>query len=71
MVGFSLIHIHPIFAVLGAVCAYTLMLWLVPAIVCLVSRRKRISGFDVVMMAFALLALLAVVTPDTLLASGH
>ena len=64
-------HIHPIFAVLGAVCAYKLMLWLVPAIVYLVSRRKRISGFDVVMMAFALLALLAVITPDTLFASGH
>ena len=69
MVGFSLMHIHPIFAVVGALCAYALMLWLVPATVYQLLRRKGISGFDVAMVAVALFVLLAVIAPDTLLAS--
>lgn len=71
MVGFSLMHIHPGFFVVGVLCAYATMLWLAPATVYLVLRRKGISGFDIAMVAVAVFVLLAVITPDTLLASGR
>ena len=71
MVGFSLMHIHPGFFVVGVLCAYATMLWLAPATVYLVLRRKGISGFDIAMVAVAVFVLLAVITPDTLLARGR
>ena len=69
MVGFSLAHIHPGFFVAGVLCAYTMMLWLAPTTVYLILRRKGISGFDIAMVAIAVFVLLAVITPDTLLAN--
>ena len=71
MVGFSLAHIHPMFFVLGVISAYALILWLAPALFYLAVRRKTISRVDAVMVAVALFVLAAVITPDTLLASGR
>ena len=30
MVGFSMMHIHPIFSILGFLCCFAMMLWLFP-----------------------------------------
>ena len=37
MVGFSLLHIHPLFAITGALCCYLTMLWL--------ALRRRYTPF--------------------------
>ena len=71
MVGFSLMHIHPIFFLVGVICAYALILWLAPALFYLVIHRKTISGVDAAMVTVALFVLVALITPDTLLASGR
>ena len=71
MIGFGLVHIHPMFFLVGVICAYTLILWLAPALFYLVIHRKTISGVDAAMVAVALFVLVAVITPDILFASGR
>jgi len=71
MVGFSLMHIHPGFSFLGVLCACALMLWVIPALIYLILRRKQISGLDICMVVVALFVTVAIVTPDTLFASSR
>lgn len=71
MVGFSLMHIHPGFFFVGALCAFALMLWLIPALVYLILRRNQVSGFDIGMVIVALFITVAIITPDTLFASSR
>jgi hypothetical protein len=50
---------------------YALILWLAPASLYLVVRRKTISGIDAAMVAVALFVLATFVMRDTVLASGR
>jgi hypothetical protein len=63
-VGFSLMHIHPYFAVFGSLCCYLLMLWSVPATIFLVARWKAATKMDKAMVLFSLLITAAIVLPD-------
>jgi hypothetical protein len=70
MIGFSLLHIHPMFAVLGGLCAYLLILWLVPALIYVIVRRKNISVADIVMILTGLFIAVAMAIPDTYFANA-
>jgi hypothetical protein len=67
-VGFSLMHIHPFFAIVGAVCCYLLMLWLIPSAVYVVRRRQDLSALDKGMIGCTLFVVLAITLPDTFFA---
>jgi hypothetical protein len=69
MVGFSMMHIHPIFSVLGVLCCFAIMLWLLPSAVYVVRRRRNISLIDGVMFVSSLLITVAIVLPDTFFAA--
>jgi hypothetical protein len=64
MVGFSLMHIHPGFAVLGFFSTFVLALWVLPAVAYLVIRRKDIHLLDVGMLLLALLIIASIAMPD-------
>ncbi len=68
MVGFSLWHIHPLFAIAGMLCGVALMAWLLPAIPYAIVRRKAINRADVAMIACGVFVALAIVTPDNFFA---
>ncbi len=68
MVGFSLIHIHPLFAIAGLLCSWSLMLWLLPAVIYFVIRREYAAKFDFIMCAVAVLVAIVMVIPDTFFA---
>jgi hypothetical protein len=68
MVGFSLIHIHPFFAIAGTLCACLLMLWLLPAAIFAIVRRRSIAYLDIVMILIAVFVTAAMVTPDAFFA---
>jgi hypothetical protein len=68
MVGWSLLHIHPGFAVLGFLCCLSLMAWLIPFTVYAIAHRKAMRATDVVMLACSLLVVVAIITPDTFFA---
>jgi hypothetical protein len=69
MVGFSLMHIHPGFAVFGMVCFLSLMIWLIPAACYLFLRRSDIHLLDIAMLTLALLIFGAMAVPDNFFAS--
>jgi uncharacterized membrane protein len=64
MVGFSLMHIHPAFFLIGAFCSYCLLLWLAIAIVFMVRGRRIPSMKDMLMAALCLFVLVALIVPD-------
>jgi hypothetical protein len=64
MVGFSLMHIHPVFAVFGILCCLAVMIWIVAAIPFAISRRGSISIADVGMFVCALFVTASVAVPD-------
>lgn len=68
MVGFSLMHIHPFFAVVGMVSCLAVMGWLLPAIPYVIARRKTINAADLAMVACAVLVAAAIVIPDNFFA---
>jgi hypothetical protein len=68
MVGFSLMHIHPLLWIVGALCCNLLSLWLIPAAVYAVRRRQGVSLLDLGMMGCSLLATAAMAVPDTFFA---
>jgi hypothetical protein len=68
MVGFSLMHIHPIFAIVGMLFCLAVMVWLLPAIPFAIARRKIISLADVAMVACALFVAVAIVIPNNFFA---
>jgi hypothetical protein len=61
MVGFSLGHIHPLFFITGALSAYLMVVWLVPAGIYAVVRRKNVSGIDLAMIITGILVAIATV----------
>jgi hypothetical protein len=64
MVGFSLLHLYPAFAITGALSCDLLMLWLIPAAVYMLRRRHDIRALDVGMVACCLATTVAMVLPD-------
>jgi hypothetical protein len=68
MVGFSMMHIHPLIAIGGMLGCLAVMLWLLPAIPYAIVRRRAIGVMDVAMIACSLLVAAAVVIPDNFFA---
>jgi hypothetical protein len=64
MVGFSLMHIHPVFFLIGALCSYWLLLWLAIAIVFMAKGRIMPPMKDMLMVALCLFVLVALIVPD-------
>ena len=69
MVGFSMIHIHPIFSIFGALCCFSIMLWLFPSAVYMFMRRRKMSLLDGLMFISSLLIAVAMILPDTFFAT--
>lgn len=65
MLGFSLMHIHPLLSMIGALCCYLLMLWLIPGVFYIVRRRQDVSILDKGMVACCFFVTLAIILPDT------
>ena len=68
MVGFSLMHIHPMLAIVGTASCLAFMVWLLLAIPYAIGRRKVASVADVAMIGCAAFVVAAIVIPDTLFA---
>ncbi len=62
-IGFSLMHIHPFFAITGIACCYLLMLWLIAAAILVTRRWSSFSKTDGVMIVLCLFVTLAIVVP--------
>jgi hypothetical protein len=78
MVGFSMMHIHPIFSIFdpifsifGALCCFSIMLWLFPSAVYMFRRRRNMSLLDGLMFVSSLLIAVAMILPDTFFATQH
>ncbi len=71
MVGFTVWHIHPGFAVAGILCSLALAVWLLIAIPYALVRRREIEPWDWLMMAGTVMVILALAAPDTFFASGR
>jgi hypothetical protein len=63
-VGFSLMHVHPLFSILGLLCCISMMVWQIPAISYLVARWKSKSMGDISMLVISILITIAIVLPD-------
>ncbi len=68
MVGFSLMHTDPLFAIVGGLFAFGLMVWLVPAVVFLIMRRRNITWPDVAMVGTGAFVTATILLPDTFFA---
>ncbi len=68
MVGFSLMHVHPMFAIVGVLSSVGVMAWLLPAVPCAIARRKTIGLADVARIACAVLVATAIFIPDNVFA---
>jgi len=68
MVGFSLGHIHPLFFITGALSACLMVVWLAPAGIYAIVRRKNVSGIDLAMIFVGMLVAAALIIPDDLFA---
>ena len=69
IVGFSLWHIHPGFAVAGILCTLAVALWLLITIPYAILRRRDIEPWDWLMVAGSVAIILALVVPDTFFVS--
>jgi hypothetical protein len=67
-VGFSLMHIHPLFGIAGITCSILLMLWLIPAFIYVILRWSVCSKSEVAMVVLSLLVTVAIILPDKLFA---
>jgi hypothetical protein len=68
MVGFSLVHIHPFFAIAGALSSFVMIGVLVVGIVLSSIRRRRFRAVEVAMFACSAFVLFAMFVPDTFFA---
>jgi hypothetical protein len=67
LVGFSVIHLYPTFGIIGLLCCFSLMIWLLQAVSCMASHWQAISMSDVLMILTAILVGAAVVAPERFL----
>jgi len=68
MVGFSLMHIHPLLAIAGFLCCLSLMLWTLPGVIYFFKRFEHATMVDVAMCIASLVVLVVIVIPDTFFA---
>jgi hypothetical protein len=71
IVGFSLMHMHPFLSLIGALCCYLLMLWLIPGVIYVLKRWKDVATFDKAMVISCLLITLAILIPDAFFARSR
>jgi hypothetical protein len=69
IVGFSMMHIHPILSIVGVLCCFCIMLWLLPSTVYAIRRRQTLTLFDGVMLATSVLITVVIILPDTFFAA--
>lgn len=70
VVGFALWHIHPVFAIVGALSSFAIIVWLLIAVPYAIVRRRDIEPWDWLMMAGAVMVLFALAVPDTFFAAA-
>jgi hypothetical protein len=68
LVGFSLMHMHPLFAIAGMLFSLGVMIWLLAAIAYAIARRRKATTADFAMISAALLVAIAILIPDTFFA---
>jgi hypothetical protein len=68
VVGFSLMHIHPMLGIVGMLGSAGARVWLLPAILYTIARRKSMHAKDVAMIACAVLVVTALFIPDNFFA---
>lgn len=68
LASFSLIHLYPTFGIIGILCSFSLLVWLLQAASYLITRWREISLADAVMTILAVLLAILVVMPERLLA---
>ncbi len=71
MVGFSLWHLHPLFALIGVLSFWMLLVWSVLAFVFVVVRRNRSTAAEIAMFVCAVFVVVAMTLPDAFFASGR
>ena len=71
MVGFSVGHIHPLFFITGALSAYLIVAWLLPAGIYAIVRRKNVSRMDPVMILIGIFVAVTIMIPDELFVSSR
>ena len=64
MVGFTLMHIYPFFAIVGILCSFLLIVWSLPGVVYLIVHRRDISRIDIAMLVVSLIVTAVIVVPD-------
>jgi len=69
MVGFSLWHLHPYFAIAGVFSSWGILAWSAIALKYVVVRRKRTTANEIMMFLSAAFVLLAMILPDTFFAT--
>ncbi|MFZ0321467.1 MAG: hypothetical protein WAL56_20250 [Candidatus Sulfotelmatobacter sp.] len=68
MVGFSLMHIHPVFFIASLLCSSAVAIWLLPGVCYAVRRRRNVKINDAAMIVIALFVIAALAVPDTFFA---
>ena len=69
MAGFSMLHIHPVFSIVGMLACMLLMVWLLPALIYVFLRRRDLAWPDIAMLLIAGLITIAIVIPDDFFAA--
>jgi hypothetical protein len=64
MVGFSLWHIHPFFAVFGMLSFWAVIVWSIIAVLFVAVRRRHFTAIEVAMLLCAAFVLCAMLIPD-------
>jgi hypothetical protein len=67
MIGFSIMHVMPVFFIFGAICCYGLMLWPLISGYFLIRRHKDISKMDIAMNLLCVYVIVITVIPDKFL----
>jgi hypothetical protein len=65
MIGFSLVHLHPVFFIVGALSSLVLSVWVLFAIYYFVRLRFRINALWFLMAAGSLVAITAQFLPES------
>ena len=68
-VGFSLMHIHPLFSIVGMLCSFSIMLLLIPSAVYAIRRRRHLSRLDGLMLMCSVFITAAIILPGAFVAA--
>lgn len=62
--GFSVTHLYPTFGIMGMLCCFSLLVWLLDAAPYVIAGWRKISFGDVVMLLLAIFSAIAAVIPE-------